>query len=78
MTSSPTPIDFYIIFLLLRKWILVLSYLYDLCVECGVQNVNASPLLDSFTDVAYVGSAVLFIFSILGLSQQESARAGNW
>ncbi len=35
-------------------------------------------MLDSFTDVIYVASAVLFIFSILGLSQQESARAGNW
>ena len=35
-------------------------------------------MLESFTDVAYVGSAVLFIFSILGLSHLESARAGNW
>lgn len=35
-------------------------------------------MLDSMTDVIYVASAVLFIFSILGLSQQETARAGNW
>lgn len=44
----------------------------------AIADTSVPPILDSFTDVAAVGSAVLFIFSILGLSQQESARAGNW
>lgn len=49
-----------------------------LSIESGLKNVTAPARLDSFTDVIYVGSAVMFIFSILGLGQQESARAGNW
>lgn len=62
---------------------ILLPWVSSLCVcgymvEFGLQNVTIPALLDSFTDVVYVASAVLFIFSILGLGQQESARAGNW
>lgn len=65
-----------------RRW--RISPTYVLCIYAllpivpGLQNATAPARLDSFTDVIYVGSAVLFIFSILGLGQQETARAGNW
>ena len=52
-----------------------------LLVDCSIEPLEFSNLktrLESFSDVVDVISAVLFIFSILGLSQQESARAGNW
>ncbi|KAK8812204.1 hypothetical protein WA158_007438 [Blastocystis sp. Blastoise] len=51
--------------------------------ECTYSlNTNLFPFttdkINDIIEVAFVAAAVLFIFSILGLSQQESARAGNW
>ena len=62
--------------LLLNEWVHCLMGVMFL--GSAIADTSVPPILDSFTDVAAVGSAVLFIFSILGLSQQESARAGNW
>ena len=46
-------------------------------VKNDVLDAEGYTTLNTVVGVANVASAVLFIFSILGLSQQESARAGN-
>lgn len=58
----------------------IIGSLADSCtysVKNDVLDAEGYTTLNTVVEVANVASAVLFIFSILGLSQQESARAGN-
>lgn len=58
----------------------IIGSLADSCiyfVKNDVLDAEGYTTLNTVVKVANVASAVLFIFSILGLSQQESARAGN-